>query len=124
MQCDCGNKTWVEAYRVTHGQSQTCRQCTKVGSRNLLKVEIGTRFGSRIVLKTKLVKHSQYLLLECVCGEVRWVQASRVREGSKCKLCVSVLKANRQFYPNLTEKELQRILKLKIFEKLISKLGD
>lgn len=114
MQCDCGHKAWVEASRAA--RSTKCINCWTKSFR--LAIPLGKQYGSRVVLKTKIKRGIQWCLMQCDCGDEKWIIASQQNFSFKhCKTCGNVKNANKMWRPHLTSRELQRLLDLHIYKK-------
>lgn len=96
-QCDCGKTKEVKAINLTSKHTQSCGVCLKSG-RKTKDIEVGSRFGKLVVLKSlgtrELVYKNgkgkcrrQYFLCQCDCGKQKEVSNSDLNLGVKSCGC-------------------------------------
>lgn len=117
VQCDCGHKTWIRSSTLSKNENTRCSRCFHKTCR--LSVEIGQRFGSRVIVSAHQRKGQQIVLLRCDCGHEKQTRLSNLgrRNPIGCPSCAAIKTGNLYSHPNLTEAELQAILDLKIYKK-------
>jgi hypothetical protein len=59
--------------------------------------KLGTRFGNRRVIKTRLNNFSSECLMLCKCGAKKWLRTANLRQGTH-PTCIQCAAASRGFY--------------------------
>ena len=85
MRCDCGHKTWV--YPVVAKVRKCCQRCAKKPFQ--LAFKYGKRFGSRISIRSRLHCFRQEWLMQCDCGQKKWISACLAKKYKRCPNCAS-----------------------------------
>lgn len=122
MLCKCGEKTWVFPSAARRGRVNSCPSCSYRQRR--VDVPLGEQNGRRVVLGVGVRAGNTHCLVQCACGDKRWVNASHRTRTQTCFRCgcergglTRVVVLNKLYHPNLKEKELRQLLALHVYKK-------
>lgn len=119
LLCMCGDKRWVASGHARRHKACPKCQCKETGKKLRKVSALGTIFGGRAVIKTRIRNNNTEFLMKCPCGHERWVLGGTLRTNRAlhCNSCCNVIIGNKRFHPSLESQELQQILDLHIYKK-------